>query len=304
MFDENHRRLEGFLQRRTPAWLRVSGEDALAFLQGQFTQELRPDRVPPVSYGLWLNQKGRVLADSFVLRLGDGAFGLSSAESSGAVIRERLDAYIIADDVAVEDASTEVQSWVLAGAQARALFREAGVEPPAAGELVRVRAGWAFAGRLPGTWEWIGPGRSIGPDEPMLEWEDLERERICAGIPAIPRDVGPGDLAAEGELEAAAISFNKGCYLGQEVVARVNSMGRVRRRLMRVTSATGAVPTVPALLFQDERQVGEVRSAAPLAGGWVGLAMMSLAAFRTETGLALQPGEVGSIRALSPGGGA
>ena len=128
--------------------------------------------------------------------------------------------------------------------------------------MARVREGWAFAGRVPGTWEWVGSNEELGTLEPRLEWKALERQRILAGIPAIPRDIGAGDLAAEGGLDETAISFTKGCYLGQEVVARLKSMGRVRRRLMSVEAMEAAVPPVPAPLHVEERQVGELRSAA------------------------------------------
>ncbi len=110
--DENHRQLEGFFLRRGAAWLRVSGEDALAFLQGQLTQELRPDRAPAVNYGLWLNQKGRVLADSHVLRMGDGTFGLSSAESPAESIKERLEAYIKAEFTGLSTEQHLGMGWV------------------------------------------------------------------------------------------------------------------------------------------------------------------------------------------------
>ncbi len=123
----------------------------------------------------------------------------------------------------------------------------------------------------------------------------LERQRILAGIPAIPRDIGAGDLAAEGGLDETAISFTKGCYLGQEVVARLKSMGRVRRRLMSVEAMEGAVPPVPAPLHVEERQVGELRSTASCGSGWVGLAMMNLVAFRPDAPVSL-PGHAASVR--------
>lgn len=298
---ENHRLLEGVLHRKGATLLRISGEDALAFLQGQFTQELRPDRAPAVNYGLWLNQKGRVLADSHVLRFGDGAFALSSDESPAATLRERLDAYIIADDVVIDDESEAKETWVLAGNAAANWFRESGVEPPGVGELAAVRGGWAFAGRVPGTWTWIGPHEDAPQNQAQLEWAELERARILAGIPAVPREIGPGDLAAEGGLEESAISFTKGCYLGQEVVVRLNSMGRLRRRLMRIEAATGESPTVPAAIHQDGRQIGELRSAVVHEAGWIGLAMMQLTGLRTDAPASLAADGDGVLRVTEIG---
>ena len=101
-------------------------------------------------------------------------------------------------------------------------------------------------------------------------------ERITRGGISVPRELGPGDLPQEAGFDEFAVSFTKGCYIGQEVMARLKSMGRVRRGLIRV-SGEGAAPDVPAELFAGERRVGELRSSAPLeSGGFVGRAMVTL----------------------------
>jgi hypothetical protein len=100
--------------------------------------------------------------------------------------------------------------------------------------------------------------------------------RIAAGIPSIPDDIGPGDLPNEGGLEAVAVSYSKGCYLGQEVMARLRTRGRVRRRLARA-AGRGPAPALPAALWRDGKRDGELRSVAPTAdgSGYVGLALVS-----------------------------
>ena len=256
------------------AWLRVEGNDASAFLQGQFTNELRGLSPGGVVYGLWLDLKGRVLADSFVLR-GAAAdeFWVGSCFSPAAVIRERLESYVIADDVTITDATTEWAGVSLLGDGAWAALT---AEPC---------VGLVFRGRRERgeNVEWIFPvaktaavrARLGGLRE--LEAGEMARRRIVAGIPAVPVDVGPGDLANEGGLEVDAISYTKGCYLGQEVMARLKSMGRVRRRLLRVAGVGEEIPVLPAALFSGSRKIGELRSAVfDGAGGWVGLAMLSL----------------------------
>src|SRR5882757_371348 len=87
---------------RPETLLRVTGEDAFGFLQGQFTNELRQ---PPgnATYGLWLNQKGKILADSHVLRVAEKEFLIASVAAPVAVIRQRLEDYIVADDVVLTD---------------------------------------------------------------------------------------------------------------------------------------------------------------------------------------------------------
>lgn len=256
------------------AWLRVTGEDAANFLQGQFTNELRGVPKGGAVYGLWLTLKGKVLADSFVVRGGvsvaGGAevFWVGSYFSPAAVIKERLEAYVIADDVVIEDLTTEWAGVTVWGGSVEAgagdvVFpgrrsREAGVEwmfPLARANEVSA----ALAGRV------------------ELDAVEMERRRIAAAVPAVPVDIGPGDLPGEGGLESIAISYTKGCYLGQEVMARLKSMGQVRRRLVRV-AGSGALPeTLPAGLFSGDKRVGEVRSAVRTsAEDWSGLAMISL----------------------------
>ena len=263
------------------AWLRVTGSDALPFLQGQFTNDLRGLSGSGAVYGLWLNHKGRVLADSFVLRGGTAEeFWIGSYFSEAGVIRERLEAYVIADDVVVEDVTAE---WV-------------GVTLFPGG-----RTGWAEGLSFPGRRasepcvEWVLPVKEAEEHVHRLEGaaqlsvEEMERRRIEAAIPAVPRDIGPGELPNEGGLETTAISYNKGCYLGQEVMARLKSMGQVRRRLVRVRGS-GDVPAVPTDMFQGERKVGELRSAVRSGEGFIGLALVSLLNAKAELGVSFAEG--------------
>jgi folate-binding protein YgfZ len=119
-----------------------------------------------------------------------------------------------------------------------------------------------------------------------LSADEMEQARIDANIAAIPADLGPTELPNEGGLENVAISYTKGCYLGQEVMARLKSMGQVRRQLLRVTGS-GPIPTRPAKLYQGAKSVGEVRSAVPAGEGFIGLALLSLLNLRRDAGLSL-----------------
>lgn len=278
------------------AVLRVTGEDALAFLQGQFTQELRHPPGPLCAYGLWLNQKGKVLADSFALRDGD-TWWLISVSSPAEAVRERLEAYIIADDVTVEDVTNAWAGWTLVGNEVEERLRSVGVTPPQAGVWITTEGGMLFNSRLTNeaSWEWLRPTNAGAPSalsaaafDPISR-DELERLRIAAGIPRIPQELGEGDLPNEGGLEDVAISYSKGCYLGQEVMARLKSMGQVRRRLLRV-SGPGAAPACPASLFAGPKKVGELRSAESAGpDGFIGLAMISLLGLEGAGALALSP---------------
>jgi folate-binding protein YgfZ len=259
---------------RPAAWLRVTGGDAASFLQGQFTNDLRGVAPGAAVYGLWLNVKGKVVADSFVVRgAGLEEFWVGSYFSAAAAIRERLESFVIADDIVIED---QTAAW-----SAVSIFGEG-----EAAAIAATRAtGFCFRGRRGHgeAWEWVFPApadpemRARFASVAELPADEVARRRIEAGVPAVPVDLGPGDLPNEGGLEAGAISYTKGCYLGQEVMARLKSMGQVRRKLVRVAMAVEKIPPLPAPLFLGTRQVGELRSMAPDgAGAWVGLAMVTL----------------------------
>jgi folate-binding protein YgfZ len=264
---------------RPATWLRVQGPDAFAFLQGQFSNDLHELERAPSVYGLWLNQKGRVLADSFVLKAGVADdFWVGSYFSPAAIVRERLESHLIADDVGIEDQTERWYGLTVFGAAGPA--RTVG------------DGGISFPGRRGGpAWEHLGLQLPAQPAVPALAAGDMEVRRITAGLPAVPVDIGPGDLPQEGGLETTAVSFNKGCYLGQEVMARLHSMGTPRRRLFRV-AGTGAVVTSGTALEQGGRTIGEMRSAARTADGWIGLAMFQLAHLKTEQPVAAQGAEL------------
>src|SRR5450432_2892142 len=107
---------QGFYRWRPAACLKVIGEDSLTFLQGQFTNDLHQPAKGGAVYGLWLNQKGKVLADSFVRKISEREWYVMSYFSPAAVIRERLEAYIIADDVVIKNVTENMMGLTLLGA--------------------------------------------------------------------------------------------------------------------------------------------------------------------------------------------
>lgn len=272
--------------------MRVGGADAAQFLQGQHSNDLRAFPQQPAVYGLWLTLKGKVEADSFVVReSATGDFLLFSYESPAATVRERLERFVIADDVTVTDETASWRAVSVFGAELRAA----------------IGTDWAGGAVFPGRRdrteqaEWLYPESAHTAVAARLaggpEWAaaEIERRRIAAGIPAVPRDLGPADLPNEGGLEAEAVSYTKGCYLGQEVMARLKAMGQVRRRLVRVRSVGPELPAAPVPLYAGEKAAGELRSAAADAGGAIGLAMVSLIAVGAARTLALQPGGTAAV---------
>ncbi|MEZ5277761.1 MAG: folate-binding protein [Opitutaceae bacterium] len=296
----------GFHLYRPGTWLSVRGSDAASFLQGQFTNDLRAKIAHSCTYGLFLDRKGKVRADGFVMQAGENDFRILSYESDGADLRERLEAFVIADDVEIGDKTGEVEGIAFLGEEAVG-WLETQVGRPGPGQFLEVDSGWVFQGRrsLGPQLEWILPGdlvedalnrlRADGLVE--LERPVMERERIRSRAPSIPREIGPSDLPQEGGLERDAVSFTKGCYLGQEVMARLRAMGRVRRSLVAVHVA--GHPAVPARLYDGDREVGELRSVVPGDGiGVNGMALIRTEAVGRE--LSIEPG--GPARVVISGG--
>lgn len=289
---------DGFYPYSPATLLKVTGSDAAGYLQGQFTNELRGLRAGSAVYGLWLNQKGKVLADSFIHGSAtEGEFFVMSYFSGTRVIRERLEAYVIADDVVVEDITSEWSGVSLGGANSRDLL------PRLPG------GGLSFQGRRmnSGGWELLFPKTAATEIRAALSAAgraeisalEMERLRIAEGIPAVPQDIGPGELPNEGGLETTAISYTKGCYLGQEVMARLKSMGQVRRRLLRVEGHAESLPPLPAPLFLAGRKIGELRSGIPDGdGGFAGLALLTLMQMKPDTVLSFAPDEPPRARVM------
>jgi folate-binding protein YgfZ len=230
------------------AVVRVTGEDAAAFLQGQCTADLRK---VVLTDALWLNRKGRVLAHTIVAKETDGSFLLLCPHLTAEEIIAVVTANVIADDVVATDETARWQRYVAWG----------DAPTPADAKLFPTRRFGVEA------WDVLAPIGAAMPGE-AGRCEELEALRICAGVPAVPADCGANEFPQECGLEVW-VSYTKGCYLGQEVMARIQSMGSLRRILRRVE---GPVSVGLELKTPEGKVAGVVRSAA----GNVGLALVSV----------------------------
>ncbi len=270
------------------AVLRVWGPDANSYLQGQFTQDLRL-QPGESAYGLWLDLKGKVLADSQVLKQAENEYLVVSFSCPAAVLRARLEAHLIADEVELTDQTAEWTSVLLWGEGMSAL-----ATPQSALAWPSRRAGSTSRQWLIPAGQGAGVIAELKKSATESDRVSAERERLRAGWPAVPADIGPRDLPNEGGLDEAAISYTKGCYLGQEVMARLKNLGQVRRRL-HVVRGAGAPPASGAALYQGDRKIGEMRSAAPDGKEFIAMAMLSLVNLEAAAGLSLAPNAAPAI---------
>lgn len=274
-------------QYEPTAYLRVFGDDSSTFLQSQFSNELRPYDGRRGVYGLWLNAKGKVMADSWVLNRGENNFEVVSEHTETATLKAKIEEHIIADDVEVE---------VLPPRQAITIFGEGAGEClleylgalPEADQILDIKGVLCFAGRRGPTpsYECLFSDAALclqakerllamGVLEGSTEW--IHETRLAAGHALVPQELSASDMPGEAGLVGTAVCTTKGCFLGQESILRLHNLGQARRGLYAV-AGSGALPKCPIKLTSasSEKPAGELRSAYAKADGWFGVAMLKL----------------------------
>ena len=235
------------------AVLRISGEDAKAYLQGQCTADLRQGSS---HHALWLNRKGRVLAYTLILPQADNTWLLVGSAVSAAELEKIVAANLIADDVTIINESSHWRTGVLWGEGAP--VAGAWISIPTAAFGVQA---WNVLAHVDAAMAW-----------PLVSMTELDAARIAQGVPLVPADCGPNEFPQECGLDAW-VSYVKGCYLGQEVMARIQSMGSLRRVLRSVESMGSNLSSGLELRSADGAKVlGTIKSAA----GRVALALVSI----------------------------
>ncbi len=230
--------------------LRVSGGDAVSWLQDLLSADVEALAPGEAGPSLLLTPTGRVRAALWMARLDDAVVLLQQADQPEPAVRI-LEPYTLSSDVALADltdltglfAVPDEVAGLLGGARIAPSWLGTGVDvlAPAAG----ARDALARAGMAP-----------LGEDA-------LEALRILHGRPRMGRDLGPEHLAAEAGM-GAAIAYTKGCFLGQESVAKVRNLGHPPSVLLRVGADTALHVRDPVLA--DGAEAGVVTSAA-VAGG-------------------------------------
>jgi folate-binding protein YgfZ len=216
------------------AQLVLTGEDRVRFLHGMVTNDIETLAPGHGCHAAMLTTKGKMLAD-LIVYADEDALMLELDGTLRDKIKATLDKHIIMDDVEVADRSDEVPALGVwgddaAGAVAAAVGLDANVLA-ALPNYWHVRAGAARVARAPelGLLGFHVFGATVA-GEPLDEAE-LEERRIEAGTPRYGVDMGEDRLPIEAGI-SDAVSFTKGCYLGQEVIARATNLGHINRKLV------------------------------------------------------------------------
>ena len=321
------RRTAGFFILKHRGLIEVSGGDATRWLNGMLSNDILALEAAGVGagcYALLLNHRAGIIADLYVLRREESYWLELELEFLPGVV-EHLHKYIVADDVTLVDRSSE---WT-----------RFGLEGPAAPEILAIVAGCSVAtlpaaraamdmtvsdvGAVAAAWGWSGEAAyqlfipamsgqaftellksSAGPTSLVEAGEDvLEILRVEAGVPRLGRELDEKVLPDEALLDEA-ISDTKGCYTGQEIVARLRSRGQVNHLLVGLRFVGADVPPlVGAELCDESRRVGEVTSVAySSTAGWLGLGFVRRTHAQAGTALtaAGAPVRVESLPLVAP----
>jgi folate-binding protein YgfZ len=239
--------------------LRLTGSDRVRFLNGQVTNDVRKANANLSMAACVLSAKGKMDALIFI-SAADEALLIDTDPELKETLAARLDRYLIADDVAIEDVTKDFS-----------LFHVSGETAPALPNDVHWRRGKRF-----GTagWDLFGPATAhehtrqlLAAREPLGTPDEAERWRIEQGVPRWSRELTAQIIPVEAGLEGDAIDYAKGCYVGQEVISRMKMSGQTNKRLCGLVSIDGT-PLAPELrLFTTSAVAGVADPGREM--GWI-----------------------------------
>jgi tRNA-modifying protein YgfZ len=244
-----------FLDLSQRAKFRITGADRLRFLNGQITNDLRKASETSAIEACILNAKGKTDAHIFVSASGE-SFWVDAAADLREKLKVRLERYVIADDVQIEDVTDQFSLFHVLSRQAPALE---------SGRVISVRR---FA--EPGWDIWVDIARrDVLLQELSLRWtlcdfDAAEIMRIEQGIPRWGRELTGEIIPIEANLEQRTIDYQKGCYIGQEVISRMKVSGQTNKRLCGLTSVD-YIPLQPGMKLvapsAPDKEIGWITSA-------------------------------------------
>jgi folate-binding protein YgfZ len=241
-----------FLDLSARAKFRVTGTDRVRFLNGQITNDLRKANETGAMEACVLNAKGKLNAHIFIAALGE-SFLIDAEPELRETLRARLERYVIADDVQIDDVTDEF-----------ALFHVFTDEPPVPGSGRSVSA-HRFAATGWDIWSDLVRHDALRLELAaaylFIDSAAAEVMRIEQGLPRWGRELTDEIIPIEANLEERTIDYQKGCYIGQEVISRMKMSGQTNKRLCGLISLNNT-PLQPNMKL--------VASSAPgREGGWI-----------------------------------
>ena len=277
----------GWADLSARAKFRLAGSDRQRFVQGQISNDIRLAREDATLFACVMTVKGKMCADIFI-RAEPDAYVIDAEPELRESLAARLDRYIIADDVTLDDITEANALLHVVGPRA------IGHLPPELAPHVRVALSARYgregldlftAAPLAGPLRaWLGEGE--------LSEAEIELLRISGGTPRWGLDLAEDTIPVEAGLEERAISYTKGCYIGQEVISRIKSVGRVNHHLRRLRAAFPL--HAGQTLRGDGKPAGEITSAVPVpnTADWLALGYLRTGFEQAGRRLTSDAGEV------------
>lgn len=260
--------------------IEVTGRDRVKFLHSFCTNDIKKLQPGQGCEAFVTNVNGKVLGHIFVFAERDSLW-LETVEGSAATLLAHFDKYVITEDVRFADQSVEFSERLLVGPQSAELLERLGLSVgslPRYGHLSHGsdalplrslrRVDWLNAP----TWLLLVPVAQLGVVQQALvqsgarqaELGEVHALRVAAGFPIYGIDITEDNLAQEVGRTELAISFTKGCYLGQEPIARIDAMGHVNRQLCRLELSSGPLPDAGTPILDkptpDGKPIGTITS--------------------------------------------
>jgi folate-binding protein YgfZ len=296
------------------ARISLTGGDRVRWLNGMVSNNIRDLGAGHGVYAFLLNPQGRILGDMYAFNAGDSLI-VETDRNQMEKIMATFDHFIIMDDVEVADISEKEVAIGLTGPKSQSVLRAVGIDIPEMQALeiatpqcscdcecvecsvVRGEDGLAESYEI-----WLKPEDAhkawkalVSKGAVPVGSETLERLRIASGIPLHGVDIRERDLPQETE-QMRALNFNKGCYVGQEIVERIRSRGNVHRKFAGFLGEAEAKISASAKIVVEGKEVGEITSAASL---WtpLGERTIALGYIRREVGVPGREVAIGDARA-------
>lgn len=273
----------------------ITGTDRQEFLHGMVSNDVKSLRPGEGVYAVLLTPKGKMIADLWIYCLSEACVVVTEP-ATATQLAQTLGRYTLTSEVTIENRSADYGMLSLFGPRSAALACGVLGEPPTDPRELSHRTA-EFNGRpvllarsacsgeegfdllaprsiLEPLWlalEQSGAGNSLL----AVGWTALEVLRVETGIPRFGQDMDHDTIPLEAGIESRALSFTKGCYMGQEIIARIVHRGHVNRKLAGLRLAPGSAIGRGEPIFQDEEPVGRITTAVlsprfgPIALGYV-----------------------------------
>jgi folate-binding protein YgfZ len=273
----------GILDLSFRSRLCLTGADRVRFLHGQVTNDIKALVPGSGCYAALVTAKGRMESDLNIYCLADELL-LDFEPGLAQTVTERLEKYIVADDVQVVDVASMCGLLSVQGPRSDAIVSSLGIFatlPKRSFDFVKADApglGELYLMNQPRTssagYHLFVPGPALqavadqlvtiakGAKGLACGWTALEAARIEAGIPRFGVDMDETNFPQECGMEERAVSYNKGCYIGQEVLNRIHTMGHVNKQLcgLRLADMLSNLPSKGDKIFLNDKEVGYITS--------------------------------------------